>query len=76
MPPQEAVEVYFEGEAMDVPAPTAPDALPCGSADTGGQWLLVEIDVARVNDRGTLDEQSQVEHQADAHRVGPRPRLR
>ncbi|TAN07289.1 MAG: hypothetical protein EPN38_06220 [Rhodanobacteraceae bacterium] len=48
---QEAVEVYFEGESMDVPAPTAPDALPRGRAYMGGQWLLVDIDVARVNPR-------------------------
>jgi predicted RNase H-like HicB family nuclease len=48
---QEAVEVYCEGEAMDVPAPTAPDALPRGKAYTGGQWLLLDIDVARVNPR-------------------------
>lgn len=45
---QEAVEVYFEGEAMDVPAPTSPDALPRDRAYTGGQWLLVNIDVARM----------------------------
>ena len=48
---QEAVEVYFEGESMDVPPPTALDALPRGKAYTGGQWLLVDIDVARVNPR-------------------------
>lgn len=40
---QEAVEVYFEGESMDLPAPTTPDALPHGREYTGGQWLLVDI---------------------------------
>lgn len=44
---QEAVEVYFEGDVMDMPTPTSPDALPRDQAYTGGQWLLVDIDVAR-----------------------------
>jgi predicted RNase H-like HicB family nuclease len=48
---QEAVEVYFEGEELDVPAASDPDALPTGDAYTGGYWLLVDIDVARVNPR-------------------------
>jgi predicted RNase H-like HicB family nuclease len=46
---QEAVEVYLEGNAVHVPEPTMLDELPHGKAYTGGQWLLVDIDLARVN---------------------------
>lgn len=48
---QEAVEAYFEGEALDVPPPSAIETLEGGEAYAGGYWLLVEIDVARVNPR-------------------------
>ncbi|MHB1272567.1 MAG: type II toxin-antitoxin system HicB family antitoxin [Rhodanobacter sp.] len=45
---QEAVEVHFEGEDMDVPAPSAIEALNGNPDYTGGYWMLVYIDVARL----------------------------
>ena len=48
---QEAVEVYFEGEAVEVPPPTPLEVLARDPAYTGGTWLLVDIDLERVNPR-------------------------
>lgn len=48
---QEAVEVYFEGEAGDIPPPTPLEVLARDPAYTDGIWLLVDIDLERVNPR-------------------------
>ena len=48
---QESVEVYFEGEAVEVPPPTPLEVLARDPAYTGGTWLLVDIDLERVNPR-------------------------
>jgi len=48
---QEAVEVYFEGEAGAVPPPTPLEVLARDPAYAGGIWLLVDIDLERVNPR-------------------------
>ena len=48
---QEAVEVYFEGETDDIPPPTPLEVLARDPAYTGGTWLLVEIDLERINPR-------------------------
>ena len=50
---QEAVEVYFEGEDMAIPAPTPLDVLAKREefAD-GGVWMLMDIDLARVATKG------------------------
>lgn len=48
---QQAVEVAFEGEDMDVPAPSDIESLRHDHAYTGGYWMLVEIDTRRVNPR-------------------------
>ena len=48
---QEAVEVYFEGEVVEVPPPTPLEVLARDPAYTGGTWLLVDIDLERVNPR-------------------------
>ena len=48
---QEAVEVYFEGEAGDIPPPTPLEVLARDLAYAGGTWLLVDIDLERVNPR-------------------------
>ena len=48
---QEAVEVYFEGEAGEVPPPTPLEVLARDPAYTGGIWLLVDIDLERINPR-------------------------
>lgn len=46
---QEAVEVYFEGEAGEVPPPTPLEVLARDPAYVGGTWLLVDLDLERVN---------------------------
>ena len=52
---QEAVEVYFEGEfegeAVAVPPPTPLEVLARDPAYAGGIWLLVDIDLERINPR-------------------------
>jgi len=46
---QEAVEVHFEGEDMEIPAPTAVEELAADPAYQGGFWLLLNIDLTKVN---------------------------
>ena len=46
---QEAVEVHFEGEEVEIPSPTALEQLAADTAYEGGIWLLIEIDLAKVN---------------------------
>ncbi len=48
---QQAVEVAFEGEDIDVPLPSDIEALRHDSAYADGYWMLVEIDTSRVNPR-------------------------
>lgn len=45
---QEAVELYFEGETQEIPAPTPLERLAHDPEYEGGVWLLVDIDLARV----------------------------
>lgn len=45
---QEAIEVYCEGEAMEIPAPTALEDLVGQEAYQGGAWLLVDVDLTQV----------------------------
>lgn len=48
---QEAVEVYCDGEDLDIPAPTPWETL-AGRADyQGGVWLLADIDLTRLRAR-------------------------
>jgi len=46
---QEAVEVHFEGEDAEIPPPTAIKELAANPAYQGGFWLLVDLDLAKVN---------------------------
>ena len=45
---QEAAELYFDGETLDIPAPTPLDRLTSNPDYQGGAWLLVEIDLGRI----------------------------
>ena len=45
---QEAVEVHFEGE-VEIPPPTAIEELAADPAYEGGFWLLIDIDLTKVN---------------------------
>ena len=46
---QEAVEVHFEGEDAEIPPPTAIEELAADPTYEGGFWLLIDIDLAKVN---------------------------
>jgi len=45
---QEAVELYFEGEDMEVPQPSSLESLMRNPDYEGGIWMLIDIDVARI----------------------------
>ena len=45
---QEAAEVYFEGEGMDIPPPTPLERLELDPNYQGGVWKLVDIDTSKL----------------------------
>ncbi|MEN8820055.1 MAG: type II toxin-antitoxin system HicB family antitoxin [Abyssibacter sp.] len=47
---QEAVEVHFDGEEADIPAPSDVTRWMDDPDYQGGFWLLVEIDLSKIND--------------------------
>lgn len=48
---QEAVEVWCMGEDMDLPTPTALEVLTARAEFTGGVWMLIDVDVSRLDVR-------------------------
>ena len=48
---QEAVEVWCDGEDMDLPEPTALEELATNVDFTGGMWMLIDVDVSRLDVR-------------------------
>ena len=48
---QEAVEVHFDGEDMDVPVPTSPETWNRDKRFKGGYWMLLEIDLDRLSNK-------------------------
>ncbi|MDR2113488.1 MAG: type II toxin-antitoxin system HicB family antitoxin [Candidatus Accumulibacter sp.] len=46
---QEAIECHLTGEDAPIPAPTPLDRLAGNPAYQGGAWLLVDIDLSRVD---------------------------
>ena len=46
---QEAVECHFAGENIAIPAPTSLEKLAKDSRYKGGVWMLVEIDLTRID---------------------------
>jgi predicted RNase H-like HicB family nuclease len=50
---QEAVELWCQGEDIEVPEPTALQVLTANPDYTGGVWMLVEIDVSRLEVRSS-----------------------
>jgi len=48
---QEAVEVHFEGENIEIPPPTAIEKLVADPEHVGGFWILIEIDLTKVKTR-------------------------
>lgn len=45
---QEAAEAHFGGDDDPIPAPTAPEAWANDPDYSGGYWMLVDIDLAKV----------------------------
>lgn len=48
---QEALELYCEGEDMEIPVPTPLERLASQPEYQDGVWMLTEIDVSRLNTR-------------------------
>lgn len=46
---QEAVEAHFHGETEPIPHPSVPENWDGDEQFQGGYWMLVEIDLSRVN---------------------------
>ena len=45
---QQAIEVWCEGEDLELPEPTALEELVTNSDFTGGLWMLIDVDVNRL----------------------------
>ncbi|MCL2297923.1 MAG: type II toxin-antitoxin system HicB family antitoxin [Proteobacteria bacterium] len=48
---QEAVEVYFDDEDADLPAPSSPEQWMDDERFQGGYWMLVDLDTSKINTR-------------------------
>lgn len=48
---QEALEVYVEGEEFDIPEPSEIDQLEASGEYSGGVWMLVDIDIAKLSSK-------------------------
>jgi predicted RNase H-like HicB family nuclease len=48
---QEAVEVWCVGEDLELPDPTALEKLASNGEFSGGVWMLIEIDVTKLDTR-------------------------
>lgn len=46
---QEAIELYCEGEDMDIPRPTPLEKLTRASEFEGGVWMLIDVDVSKLS---------------------------
>ncbi|MFT0533782.1 type II toxin-antitoxin system HicB family antitoxin [Castellaniella hirudinis] len=46
---QEAVEAHFYGDTEAIPAPSAPEAWEGREDFAGGFWMMVDIDLSKVN---------------------------
>ncbi|MBK1641821.1 HicB family protein [Chromatium okenii] len=57
---QEAIDVYFEGEDMEIPLPTPLEVLAVNPDYQDGAWLLVDVDVSRFHSESKTVEPSEV----------------
>jgi predicted RNase H-like HicB family nuclease len=73
---QEVIEIYCEGEALEIPAPTPLETLTDRAEYQRGVWLLVDVDLARVQPKAirlniSLPEPlvARIDAYAKAHRL-------
>ena len=73
---QEAVEVHFDGEDMEFPTPTPIEKLAADPSYEGGFWLLLDIDLSKVNTKSVRLNISlpanlvgQIDHYAAKHHM-------
>ena len=48
---QEAIELYCDGEDMEIPAPTPLEKLASRPEYEGGVWLLADVDVSKISSK-------------------------
>ena len=48
---QDAVELYFEGEDLEVPRPSDIVALSKDGEYEGGVWMLIDIDISKLDNK-------------------------
>lgn len=48
---QEAVEVYFHGESLPIPSPSAPEQWANDEQFRDGYWMLIDIDVSKIRSK-------------------------
>ena len=48
---QEAVELHFEGENLDIPTPSEISQLEASGEYSGGVWMLVDIDISKLSSK-------------------------
>lgn len=48
---QEAVELHFEGEGLDLPSPSDINDLNKTGLYDGGVWMLVDIDISKLQSK-------------------------
>ena len=48
---QEAIELHFEGEDFEIPTPSTISTLEASGEFTGGIWILLDVDVARLESK-------------------------
>ncbi|QHI97677.1 CopG family transcriptional regulator [Xylophilus rhododendri] len=73
---QDAVQAHFEGETFAIPKATAPERWVGDERFEGGYWMLVEIDLSRINPKAirinvSMSEQlvHEIDQFANAHQM-------
>lgn len=73
---QEAVEVHFEGEDVEIPTPTPIEKLASDPSYEGGFWILLDVDLSKVNTKSVRLNISlpanlvgQIDHYAAEHHM-------
>jgi predicted RNase H-like HicB family nuclease len=67
---QEAVEVHFEGEESTIPDPSVPEDWAQDERFQGGYWMLVDIDLSKLNTKSirvNISLPEQLVHQIDRY---------